>query len=72
MLCRIDSREQAAGQLASYGVGGYATCDSNVAVALIADGKGGMPLIRIKWRCRNCGSSLADFVVSGSHLRPQA
>jgi hypothetical protein len=60
------------GQLASYGVGGCATCDSNVAVALVAAGRGDVPLARIPWRCGNCRSRLTDFVASGSHLRPQA
>ena len=72
MLCRIGSREQAVGQLASYGVGGYATCDSNVAVARIADGnRGDVPLVRIRWRYGNCCSRLTDFVVSGSQLGPR-
>jgi hypothetical protein len=40
--------------------------------ALIAAGRGDAPLVRIRWRCGNCCSRLTDFVVSGSHLRPQS
>jgi hypothetical protein len=39
--------------------------------ALIADGRGDVPLVRIRWLCGNCRTRLTDFVVSGSHLRPQ-
>jgi len=38
--------------------------------ALIVAGRGDVPLIRIKWRCGNCGSRLTDFIVGGSHMRP--
>jgi hypothetical protein len=40
--------------------------------ALIAAGRGDVPLVRIRWRCGNCRSRPTDFVVSGSHLRPQS
>jgi hypothetical protein len=36
--------------------------------ALIAGGRGDVPLIETRWRCGNCGSRLTDFVVVGSHL----
>ena len=42
--------------------------------ALIAAGKGDVPLVRLRWRCGNCGSRLTDFIVAGSHIsgRPGA
>ena len=42
--------------------------------ALVAGGRGDVPLIRTKWRCGNCGSRLTDFIVAGSHMsgRPAA
>jgi hypothetical protein len=40
--------------------------------ALITAGRGDVPLVRIRWRCGNCRSRLTDFVVTGSHLRPQS
>jgi hypothetical protein len=36
--------------------------------ALIAGGRGDVPLIQTRWRCGNCGSRLTDFVVVGSHI----
>jgi hypothetical protein len=38
--------------------------------ALIRNGKANFQLVRLKWRCGNCRSDLADFVVTGSHFRP--
>jgi hypothetical protein len=38
--------------------------------ALIADGRGDVPLVQMKWRCGNCGSRLTEFIVGGSHMRP--
>jgi hypothetical protein len=38
--------------------------------ALIAGGD--VPLIRLRWRCGNCGSRLTEFVVGGSHMRPSS
>jgi hypothetical protein len=37
--------------------------------ALVADGRGDMPLIELRWRCSNCRSRLVDFVVT-SRSRP--
>jgi hypothetical protein len=37
--------------------------------ALVDAGKGDVPLVRPRWRCRNCGSRLTEFVVGGSHIR---
>jgi hypothetical protein len=39
--------------------------------ALAADGRGDVPLVQMKWRCGNCGSRLTEFIVGGSHMRPQ-
>jgi hypothetical protein len=39
--------------------------------ALIAGGRGDVPLIKTRWRCGNCGSLLTDFVVP-PHMRPVA
>jgi len=36
--------------------------------ALIAAGRGDVPLIETRWRCGNCGSRLTDFVVMGSYI----
>jgi len=39
--------------------------------ALIAGGRGDVPLIQTRWRCGNCGSRLAGFCRCGiSHFRP--
>jgi hypothetical protein len=27
-------------------------------------------LVRLRWRCCNCGLRLTEFVVGGSHIRP--
>jgi hypothetical protein len=37
--------------------------------ALVADGRGDMPLIELRWRCSNCRSQRVDFVVT-SRSRP--
>ena len=34
-------------------------------------GKGDVPVVKLRFRCENCGSRLTDCVVSGSHLGPQ-
>jgi hypothetical protein len=39
---------------------------------LIADGRGDVPLVDLKWRCGRCGSRLIDAVMSGGHLGPRA
>jgi hypothetical protein len=39
--------------------------------ALIAAGRGDVPLVQMKWRCGNCGSRLTEFIVGGSHMRPR-
>ena len=39
--------------------------------ALVAAGKGDVPLIQLRWRCGNCGSRLTEFIVGGSHMRPR-
>ena len=39
--------------------------------ALTAAGQGGVPLVRLRWRCGNCGSRLTEFIVGGSHMRPR-
>ena len=36
--------------------------------ALVAGGRGDVPLVKMRWRCGNCGSRLTDSVVSGSHF----
>jgi hypothetical protein len=38
---------------------------------LIDQGKGDVPIVRLKFVCRNCGSRLTDCAVSGSHLTPK-
>src|SRR5579872_5004136 len=38
---------------------------------LVEQGKGDVPLIRLRFRCSNCRSRLCDAVVSGSHFKPQ-
>jgi hypothetical protein len=38
--------------------------------ALIADGRGDVPLVQMRWRYGNCGSRLTEFIVGGSHMRP--
>jgi hypothetical protein len=35
---------------------------------LVAGGRGDVPLVRMRWRCGNCGSRLTDSVVTGSHF----
>ena len=32
--------------------------------ALVAGGRGDVPLMKIRWRCSNCRSRLVDFVVT--------
>jgi hypothetical protein len=39
--------------------------------ALIDAGRGDVALVQMKWRCDNCGSRLAEFIVGGSHMRPR-
>jgi hypothetical protein len=40
--------------------------------ALIRNGKGDIPLVRLKWRCARCrSSSMTDFVVTGTHFGPR-
>ena len=34
-------------------------------------GKGDVPVVKLRFRCENCGSRLTDCVVSGSHLGPK-
>jgi Zn finger protein HypA/HybF involved in hydrogenase expression len=36
----------------------------------IVEGEGDVPVVKLRFRCENCGSRLTDCVVSGSHLRP--
>jgi hypothetical protein len=36
--------------------------------ALIAGGRGDVPLVQMRWRCGNCGSRLTDSVETGSHF----
>jgi hypothetical protein len=38
--------------------------------ALVADGRGDVPLVQMKWRCGNCCSRLTEFIVGGSLMRP--
>jgi hypothetical protein len=38
--------------------------------ALIRDGRGDLPLVKIKWKCGRCGSQLTDAVMTGSHMKP--
>jgi hypothetical protein len=33
---------------------------------LITVGRGDVPLVRLRWRCGNCGSQLTEFVAGGS------
>jgi hypothetical protein len=40
--------------------------------ALIEAGKGDVPLVRMRWRCGNCGSRVTEFIVAGSHMRPKS
>jgi hypothetical protein len=35
--------------------------------ALIAAGRGDVPLIRLRWRCGRCGSRLTDWVCSSKY-----
>ena len=37
---------------------------------LITVGRGDVPLVRLRWRCGNCGSRLMEFVGRISHMRP--
>ena len=39
--------------------------------ALIRNGKGDIPLVRLKWQCANCRSGMTDFVVTGAHFGPR-
>jgi hypothetical protein len=39
--------------------------------SLVKQGKGDIPIVRLKFRCKNCGTRLTDCVVSGSHLTPK-
>jgi hypothetical protein len=39
--------------------------------ALVASGRGDVPLRSLRWRCTNCRSQLTDFVVTGgANVRP--
>ena len=38
--------------------------------SLVDDGRGDIPIVKLRFRCTNCGSRLTDAVVSGSHLTP--
>lgn len=38
---------------------------------IIDQGKGDVPIVRLKFVCANCGSRLTDCAVSGSHLTPK-
>ena len=40
-----------------------------ILAALIAAGKGDVPLVRLRWHCGNCGLQLAEFIVGGLHMR---
>jgi hypothetical protein len=39
--------------------------------SLIDQGKGDVPIVRLKFVCANCGSRVTDCAVSGSHLGPK-
>ena len=38
---------------------------------LIRDGRGDVPLIKLRWRCGNCGSRLTGAVMDGHHMGPK-
>jgi len=38
---------------------------------LVAQGRGMVPITRLKFRCKNCGSRHTDKAVSGSHMTPK-
>ena len=35
---------------------------------LVDAGRGDVPLVRLRFRCSNCGSGLTDFVVTATEL----
>ena len=35
---------------------------------IVDQGKGDVPIVHLKFVCKNCGSRLTDCVVSGSHF----
>jgi hypothetical protein len=39
--------------------------------SIIDQGKGEVPIVHLKFVCKNCGSRLTDCAVSGSHLTPK-
>jgi hypothetical protein len=39
---------------------------------LIADGRGDVPLIKLKWRFGRCQSRLTGAVLTGHHMGPKA
>ena len=40
--------------------------------ALVAAGRGDVPLIRLRFRCSNCGGRLTDWVVTAKNTGPRA
>ena len=38
---------------------------------IVDQGMGDVPVVKLRFRCANCGSRLTDRVVSGSHLGPK-
>ena len=38
---------------------------------IVDQGKGDVPVVKLRFRCESCGSRLTDCVVSGSHLGPK-
>jgi hypothetical protein len=38
---------------------------------LTADGRGDIPLFKLRWRGGNCSSRLTDAVMDGGHLGPK-
>jgi len=39
--------------------------------ALVDGGRGDVPLIRLRFRCSNCGSRLTDWVVTAKNTGPR-
>jgi len=39
--------------------------------ALVDSGRGDVPLIRLRFRCSNCGSRLTDWVVTAKNTGPR-
>jgi hypothetical protein len=39
--------------------------------ALVDAGRGDVPLIKLRFRCSNCGSRLTDFVVTTKNTGPR-